>query len=121
EAHLRERQRELRDAVAASARLQSEARAHGGEDWLRKVVKVHVSITQPSDFSFRSHRIVPPLPFTPDNIVRDHRKVAFYDLDEQDPYRGAAIVMGVGIGEHYASATWEDRGYRLRGPAALEA
>jgi hypothetical protein len=29
--------------------------------------------------------------------------------------------MGVGIGEHYASATWEDRGYRVRGPATLEA
>src|SRR5204862_5947904 len=39
---------------------------------------------------------------------------------EADPYRGAMIVMGVGIGEHYASATWEDRGYRIRGPAALE-
>ena len=120
EAHLRERQRELREAVAASVRLQREARTRGGTGWLRSVVKVHVSITQPSDFSFRSHRIVPPIPFTPDNIVRDHRKIAFYDLDEQDPYRGAALLMGVGIGEHYASATWEDRGYRLRGPAALE-
>src|SRR5439155_23527945 len=42
-------------------------------------------------------------------------------LNEADPYRGGVLVMGVGIGEHYASATWEDRGYRLRGPAALEA
>jgi hypothetical protein len=63
---------------------------------------------------------VPPLPMTPDNITRDHRKIVFYDLNEADPYRGAMLVMGVGLGEHYASATWEDRGYRVRGPAALE-
>lgn len=119
-AHLRQRQEELRAAVAASARLQQAAAVSGGSAWLRRVVKVHVNITQPSDFSFRSHRILPPLPFTPDNIVRDHRKIAFYDLNESDPYRGSVLVMGIGIGEHYASATWEDRGYRLRGPAALE-
>jgi phosphatidylserine/phosphatidylglycerophosphate/cardiolipin synthase-like enzyme len=83
-------------------------------------VKVHVSVIYPSDFSFRSHRIVPPIPITPDNIIRDHRKIVFYDLNEANAYRGAMFVMGVGIGEHYASATWEDRGYRVRGPAALE-
>jgi hypothetical protein len=120
QAHLRQRQAELRAAVAASARLQREAAGAGGERWLRRVVKVNVNVIYPSDFSFRSHRIVPPIPFTPDNIIRDHRKIVFYDLNEADPYRGAMIVMGVGIGEHYASATWEDRGYRVRGPAALE-
>ncbi|MDQ3950532.1 MAG: hypothetical protein M3282_09300, partial [Gemmatimonadota bacterium] len=120
EAHLRTRQAELRAAVAGSARLQREAAASGGERWLRRVVKVHVSVLHPSDFSFRSRRIVPPIPFTPDNVMRDHRKVVFYDLNEADPYRGAMLVMGVGVGEHYASATWEDRGYRVRGPAALE-
>ena len=120
EAQLRQRQAELRAAVAASARLQRDAAAHGGEGWLRRVVKVHVNVTQPSDFSFRSHHIVPGIPFTPDNVMRDHRKIVFYDLDEADPYRGAMLLMGVGVGEHYASATWEDRGYRLRGPAALE-
>ena len=107
EAHLRERQRELRAAVAAS---KVDPRQ----------VRVHVNIIQPADFSFRSHRVLPPWPFVPDNIMRDHRKVVFYDLDESDPYRGAMLLMGVGIGEHYASATWEDRGYRVRGPAALE-
>lgn len=120
-AHLRERQLALRAAVAGSRRLQAEAARHGGEGWLRRVVKVHVNVVLPSDFSFRSHRIIPGIPFTPDNLQREHRKVVFYDLSEADPYRGAAIVMGVGIGEHYASATWEDRGYRIRGPAALEA
>lgn len=121
EAHLRERQRALLAAVAASPRLRRDATRMGGEAWIRRVVKVNVNITQPADFSFRSRRIVPPIPFTPDDVMRDHRKIAFYDLNEADPYRGAMFVMGVGIGEHYASATWEDRGYRLRGPAALQA
>lgn len=120
-AHMRDRQEELRAAVAASARLQRDAVASGGADWLRRTVRVHVNITQQSDFSFRSRRIIPPLPFTPDNVMRDHRKLVLYDLDEANPYGGAMMLMGVGIGEHYASATWEDRGYRLRGPAALEA
>jgi hypothetical protein len=116
--HLEERQRELRAAVEKSARLQA-ARRQGLDP--RHVVKVHVNITFPSDFSFRSKRIIPPIPFAPDNLMRDHRKIVFYDINESDPYRGALILMGVGIGEHYASATWEDRGYRIRGPAALEA
>lgn len=120
ESHLRRRQAELRAAVAASARLQREAARAGGDRWLRRVVKVHVSVIFPSDFSFRSHRTIPRIPLTPDNIIRDHRKIVFYDLNESDAYRGGMFVMGVGIGEHYASATWEDRGYRVRGPAALE-
>jgi len=120
EAQLRRRQAELRAAVAASTRLQRGAALSGGERWLRRVVKVHVSGIFPSDFSFRSHRIVPPFPMTPDNIMRDHRKIVFYDLNEAEPYRGAVLVMGVGLGEHYASETWEDRGIRVRGPAALE-
>jgi hypothetical protein len=120
EMHLRERREALRSAVVASARLERDAMRYGGADWIRRVVKVHVNITNPSDFSFRSGRIVPPIPFAPDNIMRDHRKIAFYDLNEADPYRGFMILMGIGIGEHYASPTWEDRGYRLRGPAALE-
>ena len=107
--HLRDRQRALRAAVAAARTLPA------------GIVKVHVNVTNPADFSFRSHRIVPPWPFVPDNIMRDHRKLVFYDLDEADPYRGALMIMGVGVGEHYATATWEDRGYRVRGPAALEA
>jgi len=121
EAHLRQRQAELRAAVAASSRLQADARRSGGDKWLRNMVKVHVSIINPADFSFRSISIVPPLPFTPDNIMREHRKIVLYDLNEADPYRGEMLLMGVGVGEHYASGTWEDRGFRLRGPAALEA
>ena len=121
EAHLRERQGELRAAVASSARLQADAARLGGTEWLKHTVKVHVSVPYPADFSFRSHEILPPIPFTPDNVMRDHRKIALYDLNEANPFGGAMLLMGVGIGEHYASATWEDRGFRIRGPAALEA
>lgn len=120
-AHLRERIDTLRAAVARSKRLQREAAALGGARWLAQVVRVHVNITLPSDFSFRSAHLVPPIPFTPDNTSRDHRKMAFYDFTETDPYAGELLVTGIGIGEHYASATWEDRGYRVRGPGALEA
>jgi hypothetical protein len=122
EEHLRRRQAELRAAVAASARLQRDARTSGTPArWLAERVKVHVNIVEPSDFSFRSSYIIPGVPFTPDNVMRDHRKIVMYDLNERDPYRGALLLMGVGIGEHYASATWEDRGYRVRGPATLDA
>ena len=120
ERHLRTRQQELRDAVAKSWRLQQDATANGGAKWLPDVIKVNVNVLLPSDWSFRSHRIVPPFPFVPDNIMRDHRKLVFYDLSDEDPFRGSAFVMGVGIGEHYASNTWEDRAYRIRGPAAIE-
>ncbi len=120
EGYLRQRQQELRDAVAASSRLQADASRNGGAKWIARMVKVHVNITQPSDFTFRSHRIIPPLPFLPDNLMRDHRKLAFYDLTEADPYRGAMIIGGVGIGAQYSSPTWDDRGMSLRGPVALE-
>ncbi|HET7373258.1 MAG TPA: hypothetical protein VFJ20_07715 [Gemmatimonadaceae bacterium] len=120
EAHLRKRQQDLRAAVKSSVRLQRDAITHGGDRFLYQVVKVHVNVMLPADFSFRSNHIIPPLPFVPDNIMRDHRKVVIYDVSEADPYRGAALILGVGIGENYASPTWEDRGYRVRGSAALE-
>src|SRR5205085_1619168 len=59
--------------------------------------------------------------FVPDNVMRDHRKLVLYDVTEAEPTRGAVFVMGIGIGEVYSSATWEDRGFRLSGPATLEA
>jgi hypothetical protein len=122
ERHLRERQAELRAAVAASQRLQRDARASGdAERWLRSTIRVHVNVGNPSDFSFRSSHIIPGIPFTPDNVMRDHRKLVLYDVNELDPYRGAVYVMGIGIGEAYSNASWEDRGFRLRGPATLEA
>jgi len=122
ERHLRERQAELRAAVAGSRRLQQDARASGDAGrWLRNTIKVHVDVGNQSDFSFRSGRIIPGIPFTPDNVMRDHRKLVIYDVNEADPSRGAVLVMGIGIGETYSSASWEDRGFRVRGPATLEA
>ena len=122
ERHLRQRQSELLAAIASSRRLQQEAKASGdAERWLRETIKVHVNVGNQSDFSFRSSHIIPGIPFVPDNVMRDHRKLVIYDVNEADPNRGAVFVMGIGIGEVYSSATWEDRGFRIRGPAALEA
>lgn len=113
-------QQRLRDAVSGSRRLQTEAAAAGGEEWLRRIVKVHISVTNPADLTFRSNRMLPGVVAIPDAVARDHRKIAFYDLTERDPGRGAAVVTGTGVGEHYASPTWEDRALRVRGPGALE-
>ncbi|MBL8982059.1 MAG: hypothetical protein JNL26_07735 [Gemmatimonadetes bacterium] len=111
----------LQRAVEGSRDLQAEASKRGGSSWVRRQVKVHVSVTLPSDFSFRSKHIVPGVPLVPDNIVRDHRKMAFYDLREDDPNRGELVIAGAGIGEQYASGTWDDRALLLRGPAAIRA
>jgi phosphatidylserine/phosphatidylglycerophosphate/cardiolipin synthase-like enzyme len=119
--HVRQRLDQLRAAVARSSRLQRDAATRGGAAWLARLVRVNVNIILPSDFSFRSIAIVPPLPFTPDNVGRDHRKLVLTDFTESTPYAGELLVTGIGIGEHYSSATWEDRGYRIRGPAALDA
>jgi hypothetical protein len=111
-------QRDLREAVAASRRLQEEA-ARRGEGWLRRYVTVHLSVMNPADFSYRTSRLIGYLPIAPDTMVRDHRKIVFFDVTEADPGQGEAMYGGVGVGEQYATATWEDRAVRLRGPAAL--
>jgi hypothetical protein len=109
---------ELREAVAASTRLQEEV-ARRGQAWLRKYVSVHLSVMNPADFSYRTHRLIGHLPIAPDTMIRDHRKMAFFDLTERDPGKGAALFGGVGVGEQYVTATWEDRAVLLAGPAAL--
>ena len=108
----------LQAAVAASSRLQADARARGGKGWIESMVRVHVNITHPSDFSFRTSHLL-GLPFAGDNLVRDHRKIAFRDVTERDPARGTAMYTGVGVGEHYMSATWEDRALLVQGPALV--
>jgi hypothetical protein len=120
EAEVREAQEDLRQAVASSKRLQAEARERGGEGWLRKVVKVHVSVTFPVDMSFRSSRVVDFLPFAPDSITLDHRKLFFYDITEEDPGRGQAVFSGTGVGSEYGGPTWDDRGLMVSGPALLQ-
>ncbi len=112
-------QDELREAVAGSGLLQAQRRQFG-DDLLRSLVRVHVNITNPGDPSFWSRGVI-PLIGLPDNMMRDHRKIAFHDLTEADPYRGAAIYTGAGVGEHHASLAWEDRSILVRGPAALGA
>ena len=109
---------ELRDAVAGSARLQEEA-TRRGRQWLRDYVAVHVSVMNPADFSFRSNDLVGYIPFAPDSLMRDHRKIAFCDLTEANPAKGEASFAGVGVGERSMTPTWEDRAVRLTGPAAL--
>jgi len=107
----------LRAAVAGSRLLQAE-RSQYGDAWLANRIKVQVNITNPSDFSFQSFQVAGILP-VPDNIMRDHRKIAFYDLTDDDPYRGLAMFTGMGIGEHYVGPDWEDRAVMIQGPAAL--
>ena len=110
-------QEELREAVSNSRLLQTEAREYGRK-WLENMIKVHVNITNPSDPSFWTDQIL-PLIGLPDNTMRDHRKISFYDITEDDPYKGMAIYTGMGVGEHYVGATWEDRAIMAQGPAVL--
>ena len=119
ETAVRAAQDSLRAAVTSSPALQEEV-ARRGEDWLRQLFSVHVSVTNPPDPSFRSPGIPGLLPpSTPDDIMRDHRKIAFADVTELDPARGLAILSGLGVGEHYAHRRWIDRTIVIRGPAAL--
>jgi hypothetical protein len=119
EYELAAQQDSLRAAVQASTLLQAQGVALGRR-WIERLVKVHVSITNPSDFSFRSPRIFGPA-FGADNLARDHRKMILRDLDESDPGAGELILSGVGVGDHYASATWDDRAVIVRGPGAAPA
>lgn len=109
----------LRAAVAASLRLNAEVAAFGPA-WVHEIVKVHVNVTNPSDLTFRSRRLL-GLPIGGDNLMRDHRKIVIRDVTEADPAMGEVILTGVGVGEKYASATWEDLGIIIQGPAALHA
>ncbi len=117
EQRLKETQDRLRQAVSESMILQV-AKSQYGEDWLKNLIKVHVNITNPADPSFFSWHSVGILPI-PDNMMRDHRKIAFYDITEEDPYRGMAMFTGMGIGEHYIGPNWEDRAIMIQGPGAL--
>jgi hypothetical protein len=107
----------LRAAVAGSRLLAAESRQYGSA-WLGNQVKVHVSITNQADPSFWGREIIPVVGI-PDDFMRDHRKIAFFDVSEEDPFRGQAIYTGMGIGEHYAGPTWEDRSIIAQGPLLL--
>ena len=107
----------LRAAIARSSLLRSQ-RGQFGEHWLRNMIRVHVNITNVADQSFWSWTLIPGVA-TPDNMMRDHRKIAFYDLTEEDPYVGEALYTGAGVGEHYSNLSWEDRALLVQGPAVL--
>lgn len=111
-------QADLREAVASSNRLQEDV-ARYGSDWLTNRIKVQVNVTNPADLSYSENSFL-PLVSWPDNVIRDHRKIAFYDITEEDPYSGSAVFSGMGVGEHYTGPNWEDRALVLTGPAALE-
>ncbi|HEU4364480.1 MAG TPA: hypothetical protein VFT13_03350, partial [Candidatus Krumholzibacteria bacterium] len=110
-------QADLRRAVDESLMLQVEKNQYG-ERWLYNRIRVHVNVTNPADYSFYSIKVIGKIPI-PDNNMRDHRKIVFYDVSEDDPYRGMAMFTGMGIGEHYSGTMWEDRALMLRGPGAL--
>jgi hypothetical protein len=109
----------LRAAVAESRRMTAETQSFG-PDWVGQVVKVHVNITNPADFSFRSRRLLGPT-MGADNLLRDHRKLILRDVAAEDPASGEMVLSGVGIGDHYADATWDDSGMVVQGPGAMEA
>jgi hypothetical protein len=114
---VRAAQAALRAAVQES-RLLQEQTAQYGSGWLHNLIKVHVNITNPADNSFWRDELIPLLGL-PDNVMRDHRKIAFYDIGEDDPYRGGAVYTGAGVGEHYVTVGWEDRAIVAEGPALL--
>lgn len=119
EVRVRAAQARLRAAVNASPSLRAAERRYGRR-WLRQLLSVHVSVTNPPDPSFRGPAFVgTPRGTLPDDVMRDHRKIAFADLTEEDPARGVAILTGLGVGESYARYRWLDRTIVLRGPAAV--
>jgi hypothetical protein len=111
-------QTDLRFAVGNSELMQSQS-LHFPEGWIENVVKVHVNITNPPDASFWTPEILPFFMGLPDVVMRDHRKISFYDATEEDPYKGMAIYTGMGVGEHYVGASWEDRAMMVQGPVLL--
>lgn len=115
---IRVAQERLREAVANSRALQEDVKLYG-EDWLYNRIKIHINITNPSDLSFRSTAIIRYLGYLPDNVMRDHRKIAFYDVTELDPGKGEGLYTGLGVGAGYLGPTWDDRSLLVRGPALL--
>lgn len=109
----------LRRAVQQSRVLQAETLEYG-EAWLRNRIKVHVNITNRVDPSFWSGGLVSSVFGYPDDVMRDHRKMAFRDVRDDDPFGGVGILTGMGVGEHYLGPGWDDRSLLLQGPVLLQ-
>jgi hypothetical protein len=118
ESEIARAQKDLNAAIGASEALQADVKRYGRR-WLKNRIKVHVSVTNPSDLSFRSIRTLRGAPLIPDNLIRDHRKISFYDITELDPGKGEAIYAGLGVGEYYVGPRWEDRSMMVQGPGVL--
>ena len=114
---IRRAQERLRAAVDASDLLKAQMREYG-EDWLYSRVRVQVNVTNPADNTFWTWEVIPWIGLR-DDLIRDHRKIAFYDVNPMEPWRGMALYTGMGVGEHYTGPTWDDRALRVRGPALL--
>ena len=100
QAKVREGQRRLLAALDESPSLHAR-----GREFIQRHVKVHVNITNPYDPTCAD-----------DALMRDHRKLAFRDVYEDDPSQGEAVFTGLGVGEHYLGPYWEDRSLVIRGP-----
>jgi hypothetical protein len=114
EAAIRGAQERLRNAVSSSRLLQAEAREYG-EEWLYNRIRVQVNVTDPADPTFWSRELIPWVGF-PDALMRDHRKISFFDVDPLDSSKGRALYTGMGVGEHYNGPTWDDRALLVQGP-----
>ncbi len=97
---VRRQQQRLRDVIEASSALK-----RFGKDYVKNAVRIQVNITHQFDPTFKE-----------DAVARDHRKLAFRDIFEDDPALGVAVFTGEGIGEYYLGRSWEDRSLALRGP-----
>jgi hypothetical protein len=94
----------LREAIRTSSTVKRQ-----GERFVRSRVRVQVVITHPFDPTY-----------VDDMVMRDHTKLAFRDVFEEDPESGEAIFTGLGVGEHYVGPLWEDRSLVLRGTGLVE-
>ncbi|MGW8323808.1 MAG: hypothetical protein ACWGSD_19875, partial [Thermodesulfobacteriota bacterium] len=79
------------------------------ETQLKNLFKVHTNITNPLDPTFAM-----------DLTMRDHRKIGFRDVFEDDPSSGEAIFTGQGVGGHYNGSAWEDRSLEVRGESLVQ-
>ena len=109
----------LRLAVANSRVLQAEAREYG-DAWLRNRVSVHINITNRVDASFWGGGLVSSVFGYPDDVMRDHRKIAFRDISDDDPSSGVALITGTGVGQQYLGPGWDDRSLIVHGPVLLQ-
>jgi len=100
ESALRSAHEKLLKTIATSKALQGKSK-----EYLREKIKVHINITN----------VYRPA-FAGDAPFRDHRKIAFRDIFEDDPSLGVAIFTGQGVGEHYLGPCWEDRSIMVQGP-----